>query len=573
MKQSWPSALGIVALCVLAFAPGLTSTFSAYDDGLYIIENLDRLNQSLATQWSATRAWSGEFVEYFPLRDSVYWLVYRGFGLDPFVFHLANLAFHIAATLLLLLLLLELGLEQKAALLGTLLFAVHPVHIESVVWIAGLKDPMYVSFMLLGLLAYARYRQKPTPATYALVLFGLIASLLVKSLAIVFPALMLAMELLPGPKVRWTTIAARVAGPAIITAFFLGSFIGVGHVNHAIIGPHGGSRMSHTVLMFWAQAKYLKQALVPTSFRMIYCFEPPTGWLDWRLWVGVLVVGSIAALGWRWRKEPLKLFFVLWYGLAMVPVSNLIPFPAIMADRYLYAPSIAVCALVGLLVARLSAPLYRLIAIAAAVLLTAATAGRSWVWQDQEQLWIEPDLDPACVLDTSYPAAQSHVLRSITTKDPHERMLALERAILSPGFKNTGRKMFCETLLDAASGAINLGEPERATNWTLLANRNCPTHARGWNLAMIINLHKNPPVAAMAAMKAWRLEPKPESELFVWLTLLELNGDPRAPGEILRLAKLKQPEVCEKIIVWSLDVPRFGPQLAEAVEVCMQGAP
>lgn len=561
---------GLAALCLLAYLPGLTSTFTAYDDGLYILENLDRLNQGLAMQWSAERAWNGEFVEYFPLRDSVYWFIYTTFGLRVLPFHLANLLFHITATLLVLRLLLDLGLEEKAALLATLLFAVHPVHIESVVWISGLKDPMYLTFMLLGLSAYARYRQRASTGRYVVMLAGLILALLVKAVAIVFPVLMLVMELLPAPKVRWTTVAARVAGPAIITALFFGTFMGIGRANRSITGPHGGSLMSHVVLSFWAQAKYLKQVLMPTSFRMIYCFEPPTGWLDWRLWVGVLAVAALGALAWRWRKQPLRLFLVTWYAVTMLPVSNLIPFPAIMADRYLYAPSVAACALLGILATQLSPSMVRLIAVSAAVLLTGATAARSWVWQDQEQLWIESDLDPACVLDTSYPAAQSHVLRSITTKDPYERMLALERALLSPGIGYTGKKMFCESLLDATEGAINLGEPERATNWAKLANHHCPENVRGWNLAMIINLHKNPQVAAMAAIKAFRLDRNPQTDLFVWLTLLDLNGDERAPREVLRLARLRQPAVCDKILAWVVDVPRFGPTLAEAVEVCLQ---
>ena len=74
----------------------------------------------------------------------------------------------------------------------------------------------------------------------------------------------------------------------------------------------------------------------------------------------------------------------------------------------------------------------------------------------------------------------------------------------------------------------------------------------------------------MAAIKAFRLDRNPQTELFVWLTLLELNGDERAPREVLRLARLRQPAVCDKILAWVVDVPRFGPTLAEAVEVCLQ---
>ena len=560
--------LGLAALCVLAYAPGLTSPFTKYDDALYVWQNLERLQSSLATQWSPERALNGQFVEYFPLRDTVYWLIYRAFELDPLPYHLANLAFHVLATLLLLKLLLELGLEEKAALLASLLFAVHPVHVESVVWVAGLKDPMYLSFMLLGLLGYARFRKEPLFKWYALTLAGLIMALLVKSLAIVFPVLMLAMELvLPGPKVRLQTLIARLAGPVIITGLFFATILIIGKMNRSLSPLHGGSFMGHVVLSAWVQAKYLKQALLPTSFRMLYCFEPPTGWGDWRLWVGLVVIAAVGALAWKWRKEPLKLFFVAWYVVTMAPVSNVVPFPAVMADRYLYAPSVAVCALLGLLATQLEARVFRLIAVASAVLLTGASASRSWVWQDEEQLWIEADLDPACLVDTSKVAAQAHVLRSYTAKDPRERMQALDRALKSPGLRLLGEKGQCETVLGAATLAINCGDP-RAGFLTQEANRLCPNDALGWNLTMIVNLHVNREVAAQAAAKAWRLSQTPEAEVFVWLTALELNEDPRSAGELVRLARLKRPEVCAKISAWAADVPRSAPALAEALKVC-----
>lgn len=567
------ACLALVGLCVAAYSPGITSPFVQYDDALYVTDNLKVITTpgwaGLAKQWDDDRAWNGYFVEYFPLRDTVYWALFQSFGLNPIPFHLTSLLFHVSATLLMMLLLLRLGLEEKAAFFASVIFAVHPVHIESVVWVAGLKDPLYTTFMLMGLAAYASYRKEQRVGSYVVMLLGLICALLVKSLAIVMPLLMLGMEVLIGERARWRLIITRLAGPSIITALFLASFVLIGKANYVVVDLHGGSRMSHTVLMLWSQAKYLKQALLPTSFRLIYCFEPPTGWMDWRLWVGLSVLLAGVGLAVHWRKDKLKLFFLGWYAVALLPVSNLVPFPAIMADRYLYVASLGTCALLGLLAAQLKPRLFQLVLLATAVMLTVTTAARSWVWQDEEALWEEPDRDPACVTDTAFPAAQSHVMRFRSAKDRREGLMALERALISPGLKNTGAALICSAIIAAAGEAAALGETARAVTWAKLANRQCPYEARGWNIAMVLNIHKNPRVAEMTATKAYRLNKMPQAEALMWLTRLEI-ADERAPRELIRLAELGDAQTCQKIVQWSVDAPQFAPRFAEAVEACLK---
>lgn len=561
------AAVGLVGLTTLAFSPGLTSAFTHYDDPLYVWQNLDRLSppgwQGLALQFDSRRAWSGEFVEYFPLRDAVYWALYQGFELDPLPYHLANLFFHLLASLILWAFFLQLGLPGPSAWLGALLFALHPVHIESVVWVAGLKDPMLLTFMLAGLYAWGSYRARPAPWKYALALLALCCAFLVKAIAVALPVLFLAMELWIGTRARWSLIAARVAGPFLIGGIFFAMILGVGRANSILVGPHGGSWRSHVVIAAWAQAKYLKQALVPTSYRLIYCFEPPTGWLDWRLWVGVAVIGGLGALAWRWRREPLKLFLLAFYVVTLLPVSNLVPFPSIMADRYLYAPTVGTCGLVALLAGRLRQRTFVVLAIGAATLLTASTATRAALWQDEESLWEEPDLDPACVVDTSFPAAQSHILRYLTTKDRTAGLLALERAMVSPGLSGVVPKVVCTTIIAATTESYELGGVERATSFAKIATTMCPADAKAWNAAMLISLHKRPDLAAGAATKAWRLQKTPETEVLMWLTRLELD-DPSAEANVLRLSQLGDRFVCEKIAQYANDAPRLAPRLGEA---------
>ena len=561
------AAAALVALTSLAFSPSLTSPLTHYDDSLYIWDNVKRLSPpgwaGLALQFDSTRAWSGDFVEYFPLRDSVYWALYQAFELSPFPYHLTSLLFHLISSLLVWLFFKQLGLTDRTAWLGALLFALHPVHIESVVWVAGLKDPMVLMFMLTALCSYASYRERPSAWKYALVLLGLCCAFLVKSLAVTTPLLMLAMDLFIGVRARKSLIAARLAGPFIVSGIFFSMILAVGRANHVIVGPHGGTWLSHAVLAAWAQVKYLKQALLPTSYRLIYCFEPPTGWLDSRLWVGVALFAAVVALAWRWRRQPLKLFLMAFYVVAILPVSNLVPFPAIMADRYLYIPTVGTCGLVALLATNLQPRSFALLAAAVALALTSATITRAAIWQDEEALWEEPDLDPACLVDTSFPAAQSHILRYYSSHDRAEGLLALERAMVTPGLKRVEQRMVCSMIINAAYEAYALGAQDRAISFVKIATSTCTTNPGAWNAAMVINLHRRPQLAAGAATKAWRLDKTPETEVLMWLTLLEF-GDARAPANVLRLAQLGNRLVCEKIAQFTADVPKLGPLMGEA---------
>ena len=574
------AAFGLVALTVLAFSTSLTSFFTHYDDSLYIWDNLERISPpgwaGLWLQFDSGRAWSGEFVEYFPLRDAVYWALYQGWRLNPVPYHLASLLFHLASALLLWRFFTQLGFTPRSAWLGALLFALHPVHIESVVWISGMKDPMALSFILAGLCAYSSYRERPTAWKYALTLLALVCAFLVKSIAVAMPVLMLALELFIGVRARWAVIAGRLAGPFAIAGIFFAMIVSIGRANHVLVGPHGGDWVSHAVIVAWAQAKYLKQALLPTSYRLIYCFEPPTGLLDWRLWVGLALLGAVSALAWYWRREPLKLFLMAFYVVTMLPVSNLVPFPAIMADRYLYAPTVGVCGLLALLATHLRTRTFAVVATGAALLLTTSTATRAALWQVEEDLWEEPDLDPACVVDTSFPAAQSHILRYLTTKDRVTGLMALERAMVSPGLSGVDPKMVCTTIIAASNEAYDLGAVERATSFVRIATTLCHGYAQAWNAAMVINLHKRLDLAAGAATKAWRLQKNPETEVLMWLTLLELD-DPRALPQLLRLSQRNDRHVCEKIAQFANDAPQLAPRLGEAnfhcAEVLSRGQP
>jgi hypothetical protein len=163
-----PYAFLLVGLCFAVYANGLVGEF-VWDDQIQLFRN-----QNIRTIDYIPRAFTSSFwafmyssdptadnsvfdLYYRPVQTVIYIFVYQLAGLSPFAYHLTNLIFHCAATLLLYLLFLELGFDSFTGLLGGCIFAVHPVHTEAVTWIAGVGEVACGTFYFAALLTLLRY--------------------------------------------------------------------------------------------------------------------------------------------------------------------------------------------------------------------------------------------------------------------------------------------------------------------------------------------------------------------------------------------------------------------------------
>jgi hypothetical protein len=571
--------LAVVGFAVLAFAPGLGARLLFYDDAQYIYLNGDTLGrpgwEGLLGVWDSSRAWSGRFVEFFPLRDTVYWLVFQQFEVAGLPYHLASLAFHVAASLLLVRVGARVGLGARVSVVAALLFAVHPIHVESVEWASGLKDPMYATFVFASLLAYLRYRDDEKPWRYGLAMALCVCALLVKSMAISLPLLLVACERLVGVATDWKRIAARVAGFAGVCALFTVQFVLIGKANDVVTPPHGGTWASHLVLSAWAQVKYLQQAFFPASFRLIYCFAPPTGLTDARLWgaLGVAVAVGVALWLVRTNQRANKAVWLaaIWYVACLVPVSNLIPFPAVMADRYLYAAVWGACVVVALGLEQLRPQVHRVVVGLVLVGLVATSATRSALWNEQENLWAESDEDPACLVDTSGNAIEAHLLRFWSAQDRRVALAAIERSVQMPVLLRSEK--LCDTLEAGAFQAVALDLPERGEPWARQASSTprCSVRPDTWFAMMATTLHRKPEAALDAAERAWRLSRSPRAQVMVGAARLELGRDEGAA--LVQEAVERSPELaCGPLVQWSHDVPTLAPRISGALALCEKQA-
>ncbi len=521
MELPWLSqrrylAAGLVALAAaLVYLNGLTVPFLNWDDTYYVTQSARAQMpgwKGFLNVWSSDDIWLGRFLEFFPLRDTVYWVLFQLFGLNPVPFHVANVLAHVAAAVLVWVLARRMGFSPPVAFGGALLFAVHPIHVESVTWVAGLKDPLFTALCLGSLIVFLRYRASLRPVEYGVSVVLFVGALLCKSLALPVPLLMLAMDRLLEGRPSWRVSLMRVGGPAVISGIFFVQFVLMGRLSGVLTPPHGGTWFSHFFLSGWAFVRYLQQSVAPTSFALHYCFFPPAGVFDPR---GVLIVlalvGVAVALVLSLRRAPLVAILVVWFCAALAPVANLVPFPAIMADRYLYLPSVASCLALAWGLWKLPVRLRLPLLLACAGVFAAATVARNVTWRSEAALWAEVAENPACRVDDQPTSAVVFFKHAAFQKEPAAALAAYSQGIEHPAFSSLHAGDRCFYFGAAAEASMALREPARARGFADRAVVLCPWLASAWRTLMLVSARTQPEVARDAALRAYRLSPTPAS--------------------------------------------------------------
>lgn len=336
----------LLFLTTLAYAQVGSFGF-VYDDGLYITKNA----QTLAGLNRHTLAWA-----FSNLQDGSFlpliWLSHAScislFGLQPAGHHLVNLALHLINTALLFRLLHRMTGRLEASAAVAALFALHPLHVESVAWVSGRKDLLSTCFWLLGLGAYVTYTRRPGWRPY-LAVFGLFSlGLLSKSMVVTFPLTLLILDFWPLGRLGsqgWRTRGrARLLEklPFFVASLACGGLTywaqrGIGAVDAA--GP----------LSLWARvgsaalglSTYVGQLFWPSGLSPFY----PHPGLDLPMARVAIAVSMLAAVSMlclvQARRRPFLLAGWCWFLVTVLPVSGLIQVGAqAHADRYTYVPLI-----------------------------------------------------------------------------------------------------------------------------------------------------------------------------------------------------------------------------------------
>ena len=344
-RRTWlVSALLLVGLTVGAYIPALNGGF-IWDDDDYVQDNLTlRSLAGLGQIWfqpGATR-------QYYPLVHTTYWLEYRLWGLNPTGYHVVNVILHALSTVLVWRLLIR--LQVPGAWAAAALFALHPVHVESVAWITERKNTLSGAFYLSAAWAYLRYEEARRPRLYwaALALFA--AALLSKTVTCTLPAALLL--------VLWWKGQTPMRRPAVALApfFALGaamSGVTVWMERHSVgaWGPEWDlSLVERCLIAGRALWFYAAKLLVPLDLTFIY----PRWAIDaTAVWQYVYPVGALGvvillwALRERWGRGPLT--GVLFFAGTLTPALGFFNFYPMLysfvADHFQYLASLGLLVL------------------------------------------------------------------------------------------------------------------------------------------------------------------------------------------------------------------------------------
>jgi hypothetical protein len=335
-------------------------SFITFDDDLYVTKNpmvLDGLTWPGITQAFTTFRASN----WHPLTWLSLMLDSQLYGVNPGAMHLTNVGFHIANTILLFLFLAGVtGALWRSALVAAL-FALHPLHVESVAWVAERKDVLSTFFWLAIMGAYAWYVYAPSVRRYLPVLLLFALGLMAKPMLITLPLVLLLLDYwpfgriaglapqpegsdgsppMPGPDKRgyWQLIEEKIPLFVLAAASCLITVLaqeGSGSLMPLAIRPLD-VRIANTLV---AYVKYLVKMFWPYPMIFFYPLAPVPWWEA--VWAGLALIALTVFVLYGARRHPYLAVGWLWFLGTLVPVIGLIQVGGqAMADRYTYVPLI-----------------------------------------------------------------------------------------------------------------------------------------------------------------------------------------------------------------------------------------
>ncbi|KMP10504.1 hypothetical protein UR09_06070 [Candidatus Nitromaritima sp. SCGC AAA799-A02] len=303
-----------------------------FDDRTYVIANYLIKNfdlQNLREIFTSFYGW-----DYLPLTLLSLNVDYMIWGLNPFGYHLTNLLLHLLNGLILHRLVYHLVRSRSAALWVALLFLVHPVHVESVAWISERKNVLSMFFLLL---AFYRYRISG-PGLGSVFLF--LSACLAKSSAVTFPLLLVLNDFCFSRKPRTRIVSDST--PYFLIALVVSAVTLMANIQGGTIREHQEGNIFFTAIsMIVVFKEYLAKFLVPVNLNVWYPNPLVASLSAGQLVFSFLMCGFfLAALAASWKNHKIVFFGLSWFAVTLLPVSHIVPIPQMMADRFLYLPSI-----------------------------------------------------------------------------------------------------------------------------------------------------------------------------------------------------------------------------------------
>jgi protein O-mannosyl-transferase len=333
----------LIAITFIVFWPVQRLPFLTHDDDAYIYDNPHVKTGLTAANfsWALTAT---DVYNWHPVTWISHMLDVQIYGLDNAGHHRTNLLFHIANVVLLFLVLKRITGRAWPSAFVSGLFAVHPLHVESVAWVAERKEMLCAFFMLLSILAYARYAVKPSARTYVPIILFYVLGLMSKPMLVSLPLLLLLLD-------YWPLARMEPAGASIaklvtekLPLFLLAGVSGIvtfvaQRSGGAVVNLSGyplGLRLENALVSY---VRYMGKMFWPFGLALPYPY-PDGGFPIWQVAGASMLLALITFAAIRaFDNHPYLLVGWFWYVVTLIPVIGIVQAGGqALADRYTYIP-------------------------------------------------------------------------------------------------------------------------------------------------------------------------------------------------------------------------------------------
>jgi len=342
MKKSFWLIL-ILLVTIFSFSGTLNNAFINLDDQMYVFNNT--LIQELNTEGVRKIFTSSINRMYNPLTILSFALEYYFFGPDPFIYHLVNLLLHLGVVVLIFLFALQIGISVVAAGLAALLFAIHPMHVESVAWVSERKDVLYALFYLLSMKCYWRYLEVHSRRSFIFSVFWGMLSVLAKPMALSLPLIFFVLDWYKGRKWNARVIFEKI--PHFLYVIPITWLTYVQWIRNPI-----ENIFKAALTWVWSFVFYVKQFIYPLDVNPFYQLPQPVSLTHRSYQISLLLFAAFALLLILGKRNRLFIFAWVFY---FVSIFFLLRFDDVsyfgnfsfVADRFMYLPSLGFCLFFG----------------------------------------------------------------------------------------------------------------------------------------------------------------------------------------------------------------------------------
>ena len=340
----------IVGLTVALYSNSFNNEFTVADDDTNIVQN--ELIRNLSFEGIKEIFSSYYQNDYRPLTYLSYAIIYSLFGLEPAAFFSANLLLHLVNTILVFVMIQLLVSRFGISIISSLLFAIHPMHIESVTWLSAHNDVLYACFFLLSLIAYLVYLNKPEKKLLYLSVVLFVFSALAKPLAIVLPAVLILIDYFLNRNFNaqlWKEKGIYLAVSLVFIWVTLNER-DPNQTNTVLVESY--TFFDRVFFSTYGLVFYLAKLIWPFNLSAYYYFPSKiTGMLPFSYYASLpIVLLIIAGVYYARQYRKLLIFGLLFFVINLMLVLQIIPFgTTIVADRYSYISYLGLFFIIGYL--------------------------------------------------------------------------------------------------------------------------------------------------------------------------------------------------------------------------------